>query len=1112
MKKIELPPRGIETLFGVHDQNIKYLESLLDVRINARGQDLSVDGDPEDVKTVEGILEDFADLFREGKTFTDRELREAFAQIAEDRAYSLRDYFTKARFNPAGKKQVAPKSATQRRYIESIQNRDVVFGIGPAGTGKCVARDSLVLTGEGMIEIGELGEGLPEGEYAPVELSVHGLDGIELASHIYSGGETETLKLTTRFGFCLETTPEHPLLTLGSDGRLSWRRAEELRVGQVVALQRGQRMFGTDTSVAFTYQPSGPQDYSSEHVTLDYLDESLAYVLGVLTGDGCLTSRNRVILSSADETVVNAFRDMAARFGLHVFRNGGGRPYDYTIASAQLYQLLADLGMSTGKAHTKRIPRAILKAPEPIIASYLRGLFDADGTVEKRDGLVSLSSVSERLIRQAQTVLLNFGVVAAKSVKRTRYRGEPHVSHLLTMAGAEAERFHELIGFALERKRARRAARRANPNVDLVPHVGPHISAALRGITLTRTEHKLLWDYRRETRRPSYAKLEQLVGLLGAHEAQAAALGHLHELLERRLLFLEITSVEQSRAHVFDLTVPGTHSFVANGFVNHNTYLAVAMAVQALTQKQVSRIILARPAVEAGERLGFLPGDLQEKVDPYLRPLYDALFDLIDAERVTKFLEKRVIEIAPLAFMRGRAQPLRSLLMTPGGWRAMGSIEPGDQVIGSDGNPVLVTGVFPQGPKEVYRVTMTGGSSTLACAEHLWAVRTMEDKRRGKPPRVLTTREMIGNYRRNHQYRYELPLLSSPVNWPRRAVPLDPYSLGLLLGDGCITDKTSPAFATSDVELVSSLELALGDLNLSFRRKSAVDYVITNPNAGPGGIVVRNPLTQALRGLELAGARSATKFIPELYLYNCAEVRLAVLQGLLDTDGGPVVQEGRSCRVQYTTTSERLTDDVLFLVRSLGGVAYWRRRRNEGRTPGFANGRAVGYRNDAFVMDIRLPESLEPFRLSRKADIYRAHGGGRPMRFIKSIEPAGVEETQCISVAAADSLYVTDDFILTHNTLADAFIILDEAQNTTSEQMKMFLTRIGFGSKAVITGDVTQIDLPAGRRSGLIEAERVLSKVEGIDFVYFTEKDVVRHRLVQLIIKAYDEHVKKDTM
>ena len=136
MIKIELPPRGLETLFGVHDQNIKYLESLLDVRIDARGQDVSIDGDPADVEPAQRILEDFSDLFKEGKHFTDKELREAFAQIAEDRAFSLRDYFTKARFNPAGKKQVAPKSANQRKYIQAIQEKDVVFGIGVAGTGK----------------------------------------------------------------------------------------------------------------------------------------------------------------------------------------------------------------------------------------------------------------------------------------------------------------------------------------------------------------------------------------------------------------------------------------------------------------------------------------------------------------------------------------------------------------------------------------------------------------------------------------------------------------------------------------------------------------------------------------------------------------------------------------------------------------------------------------------------------------------------------------------------------------------------------------------------------------------------------------------------------------
>ncbi len=95
-------------------------------------------------------------------------------------------------------------------------------------------------------------------------------------------------------------------------------------------------------------------------------------------------------------------------------------------------------------------------------------------------------------------------------------------------------------------------------------------------------------------------------------------------------------------------------------------------------------------------------------------------------------------------------------------------------------------------------------------------------------------------------------------------------------------------------------------------------------------------------------------------------------------------------------------------------------------------------------------------------------------------------------------------------TLNDAFIILDEAQNTTSEQMKMFLTRIGLHSKAVITGDVTQIDLPFGRNSGLVEARQILSEVEGLAFCYFNESDVVRHHLVRLIIKAYQQHAENE--
>jgi phosphate starvation-inducible PhoH-like protein len=531
------------------------------------------------------------------------------------------------------------------------------------------------------------------------------------------------------------------------------------------------------------------------------------------------------------------------------------------------------------------------------------------------------------------------------------------------------------------------------------------------------------------------------------------------DILSRRGKTIRPKTLNQK--HYVDAIDANTIVFGIGPAGTGKTYLAMAKAVNALQAKQVTRIILTRPAVEAGERLGFLPGTLSEKIDPYLRPLYDALYDMMDPELISKLMASGVIEVAPLGYMRGRAQPVSTKVLTPSGFRPIGELRVGDSVIGSDGLPTEVIGVYPQGFKEIYRVRTQDGSSTLASGDHLWSVYTRHDRYRGKPARVLQTKEMIGNLRAGHYHRYELPLLSAPVCFEPRAVPLDPYALGLLLGDGW----------------------------------------------RPGEVItIENPVTGAMRKLGLAGARSATKFVPQDYLLNSPEVRLGVLQGLLDSDGGPVTQRNRTCRIEFTTVSDRLRDDVVFLVESLGGVVYKRTKVAEGRKPGLARARSVHHRSDAHILNIRLPEGVVPFRLARKAAKYNATGGGRPMRFIDSIEPVGTEESVCIQVAAADALYVTEDFLLTHNTLNDAFIILDEAQNTTAEQMKMFLTRLGFGSKVVVTGDITQIDLPGGAKSGLRAAIGILDGIDDIHVSELSSVDVVRHRLVSEIVDAYAKH------
>ena len=645
-------PRLFRELLGQHDEHVKGLERHVGVRIDVSDSTLTLHGDRIETELVSRVLLQLYALLESGYPIYAADVDYALRILSSDRNAKLRDIFLDTVFISAHKRVITPKSVVQKAYIDAIRNFDIVFGIGPAGTGKCIAGSSLVLTTRGLIPIASLAEGAETGEYQPIDLEVASRSGRERASHVYNGGRSRTLRITTRLGLEIEVTPEHPLLLLPTEGVPTWQRADRLRAGDFVAVQRGQALFGKDTETRFAYRATGPQDHAKA-IAVERLDEELAYLLGILTGDGCLTFRNRVILSTADPEIVYSFRALADRLGLRVFRNGRKRPYDYIIASAQLYQLLLGLGMSPGKAAEKRVPGAVLRAPQEIVRAFLRGLFDSDGTVERRSGYPSLISASKRLIDEVQIVLLNFGILAAKRTREVKYRDLRKRYYEIEIRGAEAERFYDEIGFGLARKQTLRKPKQRNTNLDLIPHVAALIDTAAKATVLSHATHEHLYDYRVERRRPSYAKLGEILELL-ATAAVDEAYRRLKALYGLGLFWAEVTKIDEGEADVYDLTVPGSHSFCANGFVNHNTYLAMAMAIAELMKNSFARIILTRPAVEAGEKLGFLPGDLAEKVNPYLRPLYDALHDMVDFDRARRMVERGTIEVAPLGFMRGR--------------------------------------------------------------------------------------------------------------------------------------------------------------------------------------------------------------------------------------------------------------------------------------------------------------------------------------------------------------------------------------------------------------------------------------------------------------------------
>jgi phosphate starvation-inducible PhoH-like protein len=517
------------------------------------------------------------------------------------------------------------------------------------------------------------------------------------------------------------------------------------------------------------------------------------------------------------------------------------------------------------------------------------------------------------------------------------------------------------------------------------------------------------------------------------------------------------------------------------------TFLSMAFAISEILQSRKRRIILTRPIVEAGESLGYLPGFFEDKVAPYMVPLMDAMKSLVP-EPPQKDIVGTSIEMAPIAYLRGRAQPLGSKIITPNGFKLMKDIEVGDDVASESGFAKVI-GVYPQGKKQVYSIVFSDGSSTECCEDHLWLTQSLSEKRHNKNFSVKSTKDIIDTIKISHNRKNHKIPIAKPVEFISHSVSVDPYFLGLLLGDGSLHKTASIGFSTKDIELLEYIQLFL-PAGFSIKYASGCNFRLTANKK-----MYRNPLKIELEKLGLLGAKSENKFIPDIYKFNSIQVRLGILRGLLDTDGW-IGKCGYNHRIQFYTISEQLAKDVMWLVRSLGGVAYYRQRDFEESDSHLLKGHIVRHTHSCYVVDIKSPH-FSPFLLKRKSCKYTS--GSPHIRLIAKIVPIGEKECQCIQVDSINGLYLTDDFIVTHNTFENAVAIFDEAQNATKKQLKLFLTRLGKNSKIIINGDPSQSDI--GVDSGLVDVLSRLETVPGVSVLKFREDSIVRHPLVAAMLE-----------
>lgn len=369
----------------------------------------------------------------------------------------------------------------------------------------------------------------------------------------------------------------------------------------------------------------------------------------------------------------------------------------------------------------------------------------------------------------------------------------------------------------------------------------------------------------------------------------------------------------------------------------------------------------------------------------------------------------------------GKAQSLSSRIVTPNGFKLMGDIKVGDEVIGKDGLAHKVTGVYPQGIRPIYKVTLSNGTSCECDIEHLWNVNSYyqrcakkyikgvskgRDDKYYSPDysfKTLSLKTIIekglikGNGRRK-KYNFKVPM-PLPVHFNEQEIKLDPYFVGYFLGDGCFSKIDITVGSQDKDEIHDILSPILGDdFRESYHRKRNIwNFLILNK-------------TKKLIEEELTYSLASNKKIPEKYLFNSIENRIALLQGLLDSDGCA----NKNGSVEFCSKSKTLSEQVQFLVRSLGGFAtlmehksgYFNKAKNQYIDCG------MRYRVTISLCDSSIPL----FRLKRKQERVKYRTRLSDDLYIVSAEYVRDDEAQCIMVDSDEHLYLTEDFIVTHNT------------------------------------------------------------------------------------------------
>lgn len=367
-------------------------------------------------------------------------------------------------------------------------------------------------------------------------------------------------------------------------------------------------------------------------------------------------------------------------------------------------------------------------------------------------------------------------------------------------------------------------------------------------------------------------------------------------------------------------------------------------------------------------------------------------------ELVNKAIKNmRGIVKAPTA--SGKAQPLDSVVWTPDGPKKMGEINLGDIICTPDGKTAPVIGVFPQGEKEVYKITFSNGDTVECCKEHLWKIDSIRNDWRDK----IKSTEYLIHHMRDKAGQPNLRIKPPEVTFfNTRFLKIDPYLMGVLLGDGNL-GKCHIKLTNTNKYLITTIQNGLREDYHLNRNGTSDDWSLVKKVRG----LKENIYLNAIREYNLDGHRSWEKFIPEDFKYNSEENRMELIRGILNTDG--YVDEDGS--TSLTTTSQQLAKDFKEVIESLGGMCRTKTYLKKYKYKGV---KKVG--RLAYTVTFYFPDPTSLCNIEFKKSRCRVQKRPFKNRVITNIQQVGIKECQCILVDHPDHLYLTDNFVPTHNT------------------------------------------------------------------------------------------------